>query len=263
MGNSPGSAARPASREEPFADRALYERLAGDGIVAADRQGRVIDHVTARRVAILLAASPQQREFAQGLARFIRTGAVTQVLRTQLRVRARSATSPDQAQAARLMAYCTARSGDLGPVGEDFGRACDQIDRSDVMLAGLREQATQGTGVPAQAEHGAPIMALAGRDQQSRTVSLVLDERTASIAIFAVAAHAQEREAHVREVQRYGQSLAEGSYGRRNREAIAAREEGVAARLRAVERAYQAALDRDAALARCPQTAADKEMELE
>ena len=136
MGNSPGSAARPAPREEPFADRALYERLAGDSIVAADRQGRVIDHVTARRLAILLAASPQQREFAQGLARFIRTGAVTQVLRTQLRVRARSATSPDQAQAARLMAYCTARSGDLGPVGEDFGRACDQIDRSDVMLAG-------------------------------------------------------------------------------------------------------------------------------
>ena len=106
-------------------------------------------------------------------------------------------------------------------------------------------------------------MALAGRDRESRSVSLVLDERTASIAIFAVTAHAQEREAHVREVQRYGQSLAEGSYGRRNREAIAAREEGLAARLRAVERAYQAALDRAAAPARCPQTAADKEMELE
>jgi hypothetical protein len=38
----------------------------------------------------------------------------------------------------------------------------------------------------------------------------------------------------------------EGSYGRRNRQAIAARETRVAARLRAVEQAYRTAIDRDA-----------------
>jgi hypothetical protein len=39
--------------------------------------------------------------------------------------------------------------------------------------------------------------------------------------MFAIAAHADEREAHVREVERFGQNLPEGSYGRRNRQAIA------------------------------------------
>ena len=53
--------------------------------------------------------------------------------------------------------------------------------------------------------------------------------------MFAIAAHADEREAHVREVERSGRSLPEGSYGRRNRQAIAARETRVATRLRAVE----------------------------
>jgi hypothetical protein len=76
-------------------------------------------------------------------------------------------------------------------------------------------------------------------------VTLVLDAATANAALFAIAAHAGEREAHVREVQRYGSTLPEGSYGRRNRQAIAARETRVAARLRAVEQAYRVAIDRD------------------
>ena len=42
-----------------------------------------------------------------------------------------------------------------------------------------------------------------------------------------------------REVERFGQSLPDGSYSRRNRQAIATRETRVAARLRAVEQAYR------------------------
>ena len=239
----------PVPGRGPLPDQALYERLAGEGIAVADRRGGPVDHVTARRLAIVLAARPQPPDFGQELARFIRTGTITQVLKTQIRVRARSGTSADQPEAARLMEYCIGRASDMGPVGENFGRACDQIDRADVMLQGLRERARQGVVVPRQAGPGSTgpeVIALASRDSESRTVSLILDENTASIAFFAVAAHAEEREAHVGEVQRYGQALPEGSYGRSNRETIAAREERVATRLRAVERAYRTALERDA-----------------
>ena len=88
-------------------------------------------------------------------------------------------------------------------------------------------------------DRGPRPVALAGRNPESQTVTLVLDATTASIAIFAIAAHADEREAHIREVERFGQTLPEGSYGRRNRQAIAARETRIATRLRAVEHAYR------------------------
>jgi hypothetical protein len=86
---------------------------------------------------------------------------------------------------------------------------------------------------------------LARHDPETGTVTLVLDTTTASIAMFALAAHADEREAHIREVEQYGADLPEGSYGRRNRQAIAARETRVATRLRAVEHAYQAVAGHD------------------
>ena len=118
---------------------------------------------------------------------------------------------------------------------------------------------------------GPRIIAVAGRDPESQTVSLILDATTANIVMFAVAAHADEREAHIREVEQFGQRLPEGSYGRRNREAIAARETRVATRLRAVEHAYRAAIERDTVLTppelsricRAPDHAADREIELE
>ena len=62
--------------------------------------------------------------------------------------------------------------------------------------------------------------------------------------MFAIAAHADEREAHVREVERYGRTLPEDSYGRRNRQDIAAHETQVVARLRAIEQAYRTATER-------------------
>ena len=236
--------------ESQLPDLALYERLISDGIAAADARGAAVDHITARRLAICLAARPQAPVFARSLVRFIRTGAVSHTLKTQLRLHARSAAYADQPRTARLMQYCIARGADLGPVGENFGAACDQIDRADTLLASAHARARHHSRAPEPTwpeTEGPLITALARHNPETGTVTLVLDTTTATIAMFAIAAHAGEREAHSREVERSGADWPEGSYGRRNRQAIAARETRVAARLRAVEQACRTATDRDTA----------------
>ncbi len=233
--------------DEPYLNLAQYEQLIAIGTADADARDRPVDDVTARRLAIWLAARPQHPVLARGLARFARTGAISAELKAQLRIHARGA-YPDHFQAARLNRYCVSRGPRLGPIGENFGAACHQIDRADLMLAGLRQRTWEGIAPPTPAwpeTDGPQIIAAARRDPQSGTIALILDATTANTIIFAIAGHADEREAHLREVQRHGQMLPEDSYGRQNRQAIAARETRIAARLRAVEHAYQAATEPD------------------
>jgi hypothetical protein len=225
-----------------------YEQLMKEGIAAAARRHDPIDHVTARRMALWLISRPQQPEFKRNLLVFIRTGELTATLKTQLRNIAYQRGHVFRPQAALLMDYAAART-DHGPVGPDFASLCDQIDQADQMLAGLRQRMKDGRGLPEPAwpdTQGPLPITIARYDSASQTVSFVLDAASANIAMYAITSHALDREAHTREVLQYSEQLPENSHSQRARLDIAARESRIADRLRAIERAYRAALNYEA-----------------
>jgi hypothetical protein len=84
---------------------------------------------------------------------------------------------------------------------------------------------------------------MARRDDVTRAVTFILDSTAAEAAVRAITRDVMEREARIRQARQQAETLAEGSYGRENREAIIARETTVVESLRAIERAYHAALE--------------------
>ena len=110
----------------PLPDLPLYERLIDDGIAAADARNSPVDHLTARRLAIWLAARPQPPVFARSLVHFVNTGAISPELKTQLRIRARSGNYPNRPAAVRLMQYSVSRGAEVLPAGANVGAAGDR-----------------------------------------------------------------------------------------------------------------------------------------
>src|SRR5438876_205882 len=104
------------------------------------------------------------------------------------------AVQPDHAYGPTARAY-PAAPADMrpGPVGGNFGAASDQTARPDTLPATPHARARHHGQAPEPSwpETGGPrITALARHDPETGTVTLVLDATTASVAMFAIAAHA-------------------------------------------------------------------------
>lgn len=82
-------------------------------------------------------------------------------------------------------------------------------------------------------------------DPVERTVTMLTDERTAAVGIYAVRLLAFQYEAHARELRLVAERFPIGSYGFHNRLDAATRHERIAARGRVLERAYHVAVDKE------------------
>ena len=228
-------------------DLALYEQLIGDGTAAADAQDCPVDHVTARRLAIWLAARPQHPSFAQGLARFINTGAISPTSRTSSASTPAPPPTPTTPRPPGSCATPSPAAPTSARSATNFGAACHQLDRSDLMLAELRDRTWHGTSRrtrPGPADTDGPRDHRPGPPRPRQPDRHLRPGRR----------HRQHRHLrHHRPRPRTRsppprnpaprQALPEGSYGRRNRQAIADRETRITTRLRAIEHAYQTAIE--------------------
>jgi hypothetical protein len=176
--------------------------------------------------------------------------------------------------AARLLQYAVARGKGTGCIGDNFGAVCDQIDHADAVLEDLRNRVLESRRHPERTagdwRERLPLrpVAMARRDAATRAVTFVLDSAVAEAAVHAIKIDAMTREARIRQVRQQGENLAEGSYGRQNRESIVARETQIAEGLRVVERAYRHDVEPPLApehrrMVLCTDMTYDRELEME
>jgi len=186
--------------------------------------------MSARQLVICRQPGRKHPSSPKGLVHFLQTGAISQALQTQLRIHARSGNYPDYSQAARLMDYCTGRGVHLGPIGENIGHAYDYLYRADLML----QTSISGPGKVSPAPNKRGQIPTDSRslprptDPENQTIGIVVDAAATNTAIFATSARRRERSPRPRS-RVVRPEPAEGSYGRRNRQAIAADETRVAA----------------------------------
>lgn len=101
------------------------------------------------------------------------------------------------------------------------------------------EAPSDGGIIDHECETGRRTLANVYCDPERHTVTLLLDDLTATTVIYAIRMLAADSEAHAREVRLVAGTMPLDSDGAANRHAIAARDERIALRLRAVESNYR------------------------
>lgn len=122
----------------------------------------------------------------------------------------------------------TGRYGLRAEAAEAEGNDTDQAD-----AFGADQRTDDDIGM------GSKVLANVYRDPTRHTVTLLMDDKTAEAAMYAVLVLIANLEAHAREVRLVGAMLPPDSYGANNRHAIAARHERMARRLRELEAHYR------------------------
>ena len=114
---------------------------------------------------------------------------------------------------------------------------------NELAIAAMRAVVEAAYAVPEDHETNGETLANVYTDPERHTVTLLLDDSTANIVMYAVQMLAADSEAHAREVRRVKATMPPDSYGAINRDAIASRHERIARRLRALESNYRTIVD--------------------